>query len=455
MNHPGRALLGAKVNSAIHLCRRMSVPGFAIALLVVGQVVPTLSFAGERRFERQGEAVEARILRVKPAVVGIFTEVRAEVSLRCGKRDRHVVSLDPERQSGTGFIIHPDGWIATNGHVVEPVYQDDKEYVTSFLQAAANTACGPGLAKLPEQERKRRMREILSDPENQKGVKLARKLLVDLPHKMAGEKPVASYPAVVKAYSPSIDPELLPKDGGKPDPPMLDAAIIKIEATDLPTVRLAPSIEHVHLGQELFIIGYPGVVLWHDYLSKSSRTEATVTYGRVSSFKDDINGRRILQTDAAISWGNSGGPAFSWGDEVIGVATFISTAEDQAIQGFNFLIPVETIHALARQIGVTPQSEGPFMREWQSAVNAYFKGRFSTALYHVEAADKILADLSDVNQLRSILQKLIQEHPSWDTERRTVSGTLLAVSLAALATIFSVAFGVRAVRRRKKIPKPT
>ena len=95
------------------------------------------------------------------------------------------------------------------------------------------------------------------------------------------------------------------------------------------------------------------------------------------------------------------------------------------------------------------------MREWQSAVNAYFKGRFSTALYHVEAADKILADLSDVNQLRSILQKLIQEHPSWDTERRTVSGTLLAVSLAALATIFSVAFGVRAVRRRKKIPKPT
>jgi S1-C subfamily serine protease len=455
MNHPGRALLVAKVKRALHLDRRMSVPGFAIALLVVGQVVPTLSSAGERRFERQGEAVEARILRVKPAVVGIFTEVRAEVNLRCGKRDRHVVTLDPERQSGTGFIIHPDGWIATNGHVVEPVYQDDKEYLTSFLQAAANTACGPELGKLPERVRKRRMREILLDPENQKGVKLARKLLVDLPHRLAGEKPVASYPAVVKAYSPSIDPELLPKDGSKPDHPMLDAAIIKIEATDLPTVRLAPSIEHVHLGQELFIIGYPGVVLWHEYLSRSSRTEATVTFGRVSSFKDDINERRILQTDAAISWGNSGGPAFSWGDEVIGVATFISTAEDQAIQGFNFLIPVETIHALARQIGVTPQSDGAFMQEWQAAVNAYFRGRFGTALSHVEAADKILADLSDVQQLRALLQNLIREHPSWDTDRRAFAGSALVVAVAVCALILSTAFGVRAVRRRKRLPKPT
>ena len=455
MDRLGRCRRPAMVGASPPPFHHQWVLGLAAALLATGQIFPTPGFTGERRFERQGEAVEARILRVKPAVVGIFTEVRAEVTIRCEKRDRHVVTLDPERQSGTGFIIHPDGWIATNGHVVEPVYQDDKEYLTSFLQAAADKACGPALAKLPEQERNRRMREILQDPENQKGVKLARKLLVDLPHKLVGERSVASYPAVVKAYSPSIDPELLPKDGSKPDHPMLDAAIIKIEATDLPTVHLAPSIEHVHLGQELFIIGYPGVVLWHDYLSKNSRTEATVTFGRVSSFKDDINGRRILQTDAAISWGNSGGPAFSWGDEVIGVATFISTAEDQAIQGFNFLIPVETIHALARQIGVTPQSDGAFMQEWQAAVNAYFRGRFGTALSHVEAADKILADLSDVQQLRALLQNLIREHPSWDTDRRAFAGSTLVVAVAVCALILSTAFGVRAVRRRKRLPKPT
>jgi len=50
---------------------------------------------------------------------------------------------------------------------------------------------------------------------------------------------------------------------------MLDAAIIKIEANYLPSVSLAPSIEYVHLGEELFIIGYPGVVLWHTTWMKS------------------------------------------------------------------------------------------------------------------------------------------------------------------------------------------
>jgi S1-C subfamily serine protease len=158
---------------------------------------------------------------------------------------------------------------------------------------------------------------------------------------------------------------------------MLDAAIIKIEATNLPTVRLALGIKHVHLGQQLFIVGFPGVVLWHDFLSRTSRTEATVTFGRVSSFKDDVNERLILQTDAPISWGNSGGPAFNRSDEVIGLATFISTSleGDQAIQGFNFLIPVDTIQDLARQIGLIPQPESPFTQEWGQAGIAYFQGR--------------------------------------------------------------------------------
>ena len=433
--------------------RRGWLPGLTALLVIVGQAVPMPVIASERRFERQKDVAEARILRVKPGVVRIFTEVSAEVTIRCGKNDRHVVTPDPNRESGTGFIIHPDGWIATNGHVVKPVYDSDAEHVTNFVKAAADTACGPGLAQLPTQERTRRMRAILQDPENQKGVTLTKKLLVDLPHTLGAEKAATSHPAEVKVYSPSIDPDRLPKGGGKPEPPMLDAAIIKIEATHLPTVSLAPSIEYVHLGEELFVIGYPGVVLWHTYLSDTSRAEATVTYGRISSFKDDLNGRRILQTDAAISWGNSGGPAFSWNDEVIGVATFISTSleGDQAIQGFNFFIPVDTIHALARQIGVTPQSDGDFMREWQAAVNAYFQGRFHTALAHVEAADQLLPDLIDVDRLRTRLQTLIRDHPMWDTERRTVLGSWLVIAVIVGGVALSGAFGVRAIRKRRRM----
>ena len=46
------------------------------------------ALAGQRVLdERAAERVEAMILRVKPAVVGILTDVRAEVTIRCGKNE--------------------------------------------------------------------------------------------------------------------------------------------------------------------------------------------------------------------------------------------------------------------------------------------------------------------------------------------------------------------------------
>ncbi len=383
----------------------------AASLLALGSAVPMLTLAGETSVDRQEEIVAARINRVLPGVVGILTEVGAEVTVRCGKNDVYVVKPDPERETGTGFIIHPDGWIATNGHVVMSVHKDDQEHIDEFLQAAADAACRPGLKKSPESRQKERMRAILKDPANLKGVKLTKKLEVYLPTVLeAGAKTRIGLPAVVKAYSPPIDPDFLPKDGSKPDPPMLDAAIIKIEAKDLPTVRLAPNTKQVYLGQQLVIVGFPGVVVWHDFLSKKSRAQATVTYGRVSSFKLDVNERQILQTDAPISWGNSGGPAFNVKGEVVALATFISTSleGDQAIQGFNFLIPIDSIHGMARQLGVTPSTDSPFTRAWDQTIEALIAGNLREALTHADAADRIVPGLIDVERVRTRLRDSLQ-----------------------------------------------
>jgi S1-C subfamily serine protease len=372
--------------------------------------VPLLAFGGEVTPDRYEEIVAARINRVLPGVVGILTNVSAEVTVRCGKNDTYVVKPDPDTENGTGFIIHPDGWIATNGHVVKPVYKDDNEHIANFLEQAVKSACGPGLAKLPEKRRQVRMEAILKDPENRNGVKLTKKLDVYLPTGEARQ----GFPAVVKTYSGPIDPDVLPKDGGKPDPPMLDAAIIKIEAKNLPTVRLAPSIRQaVSLGQQVIIVGFPGVVVWHDFLSKKSRAEATVTFGRVSAFRLDVNERWILQTDASISWGNSGGPAFNVKGEVIALATFISTSSegDQAIQGFNFLIPIDSIHALAKQVGLTPSTDSPFTRAWDQAIDAAIEGRYAEAVAHAEEADKIVPGLIDVRRAIVRIRELRPEKP--------------------------------------------
>jgi len=385
----------------------------ACALAIILVAVPVLATAGERVTERDTERVEAMILRVKPAVVGILTEVRAEVNIRCGKNDTYVVKPEPEIENGTGFIIHPDGWIATNGHVVKPFYKDDEEHIATFLQAAADAACGPGLAKLPAKQRQARREAILKDPENRKGVRLFKRLEVFFQKRVApGASVPPGVPAVVMAYSPPIDPSLLPKGGAVPPKgkQMLDGAIIKIEMKDLPTVPLAGQATHVHLGGYLTIIGFPGAVLWHDFLSPESRGAASVTFGRVSGFKLDVNERWVIQTDASISWGNSGGPAFNANGEVIGLATFITTSVegDQAIQGFNFLIPIATIQQMAKDIGLTPKNDDPFMREWEQAVAAYFQGDYPRALERLEAADKLLPGLGDVVRLRGLLTDLIE-----------------------------------------------
>jgi serine protease Do len=381
---------------------------------VSGVLLPGFAAAGQRVLvERDAERAESMILRVKPAVVGIFTDVRAEVTIRCGKNDTYVVKPDPDTENGTGFVIHPDGWIATNGHVVKPVYKDDAEHVATFLQAAADAACGPGLRKLPAAQRKARMQQIVNDPENRKGVKLTKRLEVFFQKRMVpGASMPPGIPAVVKAYSPPIDPDALPKGGGIPPKgkQMLDAAIIKIEMTDLPTVDLAARDTHLHLGENVYIIGFPGAVLWHDFLSTESRAAASVTFGRVSGFKLDVNERWVIQTDASISWGNSGGPAFNRNGEVVGAATFITTTleGDQAIQGFNFLIPVQTIQQMAKDIGLTPKADDPFSDEWERAIVAYFEGRFGEALERVEVAEKLFPGLWDVQRLRFLLTDLLE-----------------------------------------------
>ena len=374
-------------------------------------LLPALSaLAAGDSLSQQELAVAARINRALPAVVGILTDVRADVQLRCGTGAVHTVHPDPERESGTGFLIHPDGWIATNGHVVLPIQKPDAEYAAEFLKQAATTACGPRLQKLPAPQRAARLQAILADPANRQGVTVTKRLEVYLPTGEATEY----YPGVIKAFSPPIDPDQLPKGRHRPDPPMLDAALVKIEGENLPTVPLvASSRTSTALGQQLFITGYPGVVLWHPFLSRKSQVDPTVTFGRVSAFRLDVNERRILQTDAAISWGNSGGPAFNLRGEVLGLATFISTTleGDETIQGFNFLIPIDTIHTFAKQAGITPSTDSPFNRAWEQALAAGLAGQYEEALTHAQAADQIVPGLSDVRRLSAWLRERIGARP--------------------------------------------
>ena len=400
-----------------------------------------------------GLQLEAGILMVKPAVVLVSSEVAAEVTVNCGTGPVRQVRPDSTYETGSGFIVHPDGYIATNGHVVQRFYEmNEAQLAKEFLEKAVAQACGPALAMVPDGARKMRLQAIAADPVNRGKVQLFKRLQV---HLSTGE----IYAAEIKAYSPAIKPEeapsastsasagttLAPERSGK------DVALLKIDAHDLPTVRLAPDSATLTLGELIFVLGYPGVVLNHDFLSRKSQMEASVTVGHVSGFKIDLTNRRVIQTDASITWGNSGGPAFNLQGEVIGVATFISTTieGDQAIQGFNFLIPVDSVHKFASQINLVPEPNSRFMREWSQGVKAYFAGEYQRSLVHTDAALRIMAGFPDMDRLRADAQRRVDMHPPFMQR-----GKQFGLGLGAVAAVAVLAIGIRTLRRRRSPPRP-
>ncbi|HWN16846.1 MAG TPA: S1C family serine protease, partial [Candidatus Dormibacteraeota bacterium] len=330
----------------------------AIACLLAAGLPPALDAATEAE-------LQSAVFRAKPAVVMIAVRIGATATVRCSSGPPAVVRPGTIGELGSGSIIHPDGWIVTNGHVVQP-YQEgaDGSFANELLERSVASACAPELDGLSAPARTERIRALAAQPENRGGLVVERSLEVHLSNGKA-------YPAAVKFYSPPayvVVGTRTDASGNARKEHGRDVAILKVEDKELPVVRLARHSTDLHLGQALFVIGFPGVVASHELLSRATRYEPSITTGRVSGFKEDIGGQRVIQTDAAIIQGNSGGPVFDDRGEVVGAATFTSTQGEQVVQGFNFLIPVETVQEAARAAGVMPKGDSMFTRLWNHGV---------------------------------------------------------------------------------------
>ena len=389
--------------------------------------------------------LQSAVFRAKPAVVMIAVEVAAVATVRCGAGRAKTVRPAPLGRVGSGFIIHPDGWVVTNGHVVQLFHErNETSLAQALLERAVEEGCGPALRGLAGKARRQRLRAMAADQSNGGGVEIKKSLHVSLSNGRM-------YSAEIKVYSPPAFVEVgttrdatgaTRKEFGK------DVAILKIPARDLPVVRLADRSTGLHLGQALFVIGFPGVVLDHDLLSVASRFEPSVTVGRVSGFKQDLGGQRVIQTDAAITQGNSGGPAFDDRGNVIGAATFISLKGNQMVQGFNFLVPVETIREGAGRAGVAPQPESAFTRLWNRGVELYLADKHVRALNHMKAASDLHPGFPDVERVKEDCSAKYREQPY--LHREGVQWVVMGVG--TLAAVVSLWFGGRlaaAARRRR------
>ena len=91
--------------------------------------------------------LQSAVFRAKPAVVMIAVRIGATATVRCSGGPPAGVRPGTIGELGSGSIIHPDGWIVTNGHVVQP-YQEGAEgpFAAGLLERAVASACAAELA---------------------------------------------------------------------------------------------------------------------------------------------------------------------------------------------------------------------------------------------------------------------------------------------------------------------
>ncbi|MBW4583092.1 MAG: trypsin-like peptidase domain-containing protein [Tildeniella nuda ZEHNDER 1965/U140] len=130
-----------------------------------------------------------------------------------------------------------------------------------------------------------------------------------------------------------------------------DVAVVKINATGLPTVQIGRS-DNLTPGEWAIAIGNP---LGLDNTVTAGIISAT---GRSSS-QVGVPDKRVsfIQTDAAINPGNSGGPLLNDRGEVIGVNTAIRADA----QGLGFAIPIATAQRIADQLFAKGKVEHPYL----------------------------------------------------------------------------------------------
>ena len=164
---------------------------------------------------------------------------------------------------GTGFVVSSDGYVVTNNHVVSP----DK-------------------SKLPA------------------GVKLQFRIPDGSFKRLLPVQVVATYPK-------------------------LDLAIIKVQGLSRPVATLSATAhgDAPQVGDKVFAVGYPGAA----DAGTESAIRSTLTSGIVGKTFMGRGGREqadrpVIQHDAGISPGNSGGPLFNNCNEVVGVNTFVATS---------------------------------------------------------------------------------------------------------------------------------
>ena len=259
----------------------------------------------------------------------------------------------------TGYVVNPDGYIATAGHCVNP-----DEVKATFIQKAAQWALDNGYyasSTLTLEDVLGFDDYVVQNADKKKTPD--RNVTAAWGVSAGGVQTGKALPARVIKYQ-KFD------DG--------DAALLKVEATNLNALPLSDT--QPEIGTEIVSIGYPANV----DLVADQTFDPSYKEGSISSKKTVSHGlSTVYEISAAVSGGMSGGPTVNTQSQVIGFNSFGINSQIET-QQFNFVRPVENIKELIGDAGTT-NTLSTDTQNYRAGLDAYFNGDRTTAVKKLSA----------------------------------------------------------------------
>ncbi len=385
------------------------VLSLTLVALFVGQSRPALG-------QEEPSSGQKLALYTKPSVVRIYGAWVAEYRFN-NRTWREAIG-----GSGSGFFISPDGYIATNAHVVQHIREGEEKAREALNQEVLKDIFNSYKADF-QRLNQDQIKKIISTVEFGGMKKLN---IVVLPNGDHATYDIKSYGA--------------PIGEGK------DCAIIKIPARNAPTLVIGESSK-VQIQDRIFVIGYPGVADVQGVLDEKSQLEASITDGAISAIKTTADGDQVLQTSAPITHGNSGGPAVNEKGEVVGLATFGNVKE---VQGFNFLVSSATLNEFVHQAGAT-NATGETDKEWRTALDLFWGARYTAAIEKLQEVQSLFPAHVEAKKLLDHARDLKRE----GKEKKNYAMWLILGGVVLIAIGCAVLLiRMRGSRRAGAVPAP-
>ncbi|MGK2857703.1 MAG: FHA domain-containing protein, partial [Thermoanaerobaculia bacterium] len=226
-------------------------------------------------------------------------------------------------------------------------------------------------------------------------------------------------------------------------------SLLRVERRNLPSLEPATAAGP-EPGTKVWVVGYQAIATRSDdalgvWVSQEADLEAAFNPGEIIPASASVSGVTLVQTNAAIYEGNTGGAVIRRDDgRVVGVA-FRGTNEQR-----KFVLSIDSILPMLDRQRVKRGQRGQFQETYSAALDAAERGDWTGAREQLAKADALFPNFPDLVRLRSEAER--HEKESGGIARAVIPIAILGALL--LGAIAAYALLRRGLRRKPRVRIP-